>query len=345
MIEQTVLIKAPILDVFDYLIDVQNFGRWAPYFIDAAVTEVDDDGWPCRYRARLGMTVETSYETDVDVADVQRGRWITYRSVVPPQIATYSLQPSSAGTLLTASHNPWTVPGTDFLRPALDAAMLAYLQQCLSNLKMLVEGRPASHAPVVFLSYRRDGDSYVVGRVVERLAHEFGDRSVFRDISSISVGGAWRNAIDDAVTGCAATIIMVNQDWREVLDRRETTGEGDVLREEVVAALSSGNAVLPVALRGVDVERQVKDLPADLSGLAGLQWQPLRDDPDFESDMERIVESVWTAIRLRGPAVRLVGEAPETRPQMSDPTSSLWSAGASALLNQWRELLIPPAGR
>src|SRR3954452_22420602 len=113
MIEQSVVIHRPLLDVFDYLMDVERLCEWTPYYLHTEVIDEDRLGWPTRFKVRVGVAWELSYVTEVWIDDVQRGRSTSYRAVEPPQFATYTVEPTSSGTILTARHTPWALLGVD----------------------------------------------------------------------------------------------------------------------------------------------------------------------------------------------------------------------------------------
>src|SRR5262245_47548060 len=49
----------------------------------------------------------------------------------------------------------------------------------------------------IFISYRRDDNPYVAGRVYDGLAERFGPENVFKDVDSMSIGVDFRAAIED----------------------------------------------------------------------------------------------------------------------------------------------------
>jgi hypothetical protein len=56
MIEQMVILRRPILDVFDYLMDFESFGGGPPQFLETTIIRKDNRDWPSRFRAQVGFT-------------------------------------------------------------------------------------------------------------------------------------------------------------------------------------------------------------------------------------------------------------------------------------------------
>ena len=149
----------------------------------------DHNCWPILFEARVGLSWDLAIESNVSVSNVQRGKSITFRSEEPPQVATYMVEPTLSGTILTARHSPWPILGMSLLQGPVNIFAADYLNQALSNVKQTLEARPPTSRPVVFLSYRRLRTAeYIAGRVVEVVSKEFGDGAIFRDLATISGG-------------------------------------------------------------------------------------------------------------------------------------------------------------
>ena len=127
------MIQRPPFDVFDYLMDVERFWEWAPYFVDTRAVDWDANDWPTVFEARVGLSWDLSIRSQVSVSNVQRGKSITYRSEEPPQVATYMVEPTLSGTILTARHSPWPILGISMLQSAINIFAADYLRQALST--------------------------------------------------------------------------------------------------------------------------------------------------------------------------------------------------------------------
>lgn len=226
---------------------------------------------------------------------------MSYRSEDPPQTATYNLVPSADGTVVTARHSPWQIPGTEFFQVGLDAFYLRYLNDVMLSMKRHIESQPPSTVPTVFLSYRRSAAGYVAGRLVESLTQEFGPNSVFQDRLSIDAGQDAQERVELEIERCVASIVLIHPGWIDELEARERDGVRDWVREEVQRALGLGKPVMPVFLSDVKEDEIRGRLPSDLSKLNDFQWQRLGRDPEFPGDIDRIVRSVWASVRLEEP--------------------------------------------
>jgi hypothetical protein len=348
MIEQSVVIQRPLFDVFDYLMDVDRFWEWAPYFLNTHVVNTDENDWPTLFKARVGLSWDLSIMSKVWISNVQRGKSITFRSEEPPQVATYTVEPTLSGTILTARHNPWPIFGMSSLQAPINLFMADYLNQALSNVKQTLEARPPTSRPIVFLSYRQQSKAeYSAGRIVDALSREFGDGSIFRDLATISAGQDANKAIEQGLQGCSAVIVLIHDQWLEAFKEKR---ERDYVLSEIKAAIAAEKAVIPVTLKGVSIEevqqqlrqdQELKEILKEISApLSEKQWQQLRDDPDFTSDIRRIIQSIWAAVIKGGKWERVIkggrsqdSKTPRPDPALSEPS---W---AQASEPSWAQLL------
>ena len=89
--------------------------------------------------------------------------------------------------------------------------------------------------------------------------------------------------------------------WFQILEKRKRENEGrrDWVVVELQKALASREvAVLPVVVEGTfagakSLEEELKLIPGEIEGLRALQIHRLRPDPDFKSDMDRLIMAVW----------------------------------------------------
>jgi hypothetical protein len=353
MIEQSVVIQRPLFDVFDYLMDVERFWEWAPYFLSTQVLGTDENGWPTLFKARFGLSWELSVESKVSISNVQRGKSITFRAEEPPQVATYMVEPALSGTILTARHSPWPIFGISWFQGPINIFAADYLNQALSNVKQTLEARPPTSRPVVFLSYRRQQSAaeYSAGRIVDVLSKEFGDGSIFRDLATISAGQDADEAIRHGLQGCSAVIVLIHRQWLEAFKEKREKKERDYVLSEIKAAIDGDKATIPVALKGVDIEKVQRQLREDrglektIGRLCNKQWQQLRDDPDFTSDMRRIIESIWAAVIkggkweevIEGGRARTTSQDSKTSRPGPEPSQPSWAQLLSRIVEGWAQ--------
>ena len=152
----------------------------------------------------------------------------------------------------------------------------------------------------IFISYRRaeDSKSYLVGTIHERLAKVFGEKEVFRDIYNIAGGADWRAVLGREINSCKVMLVIIGPDWASLEDangQKRLFDEEDVTRWEVQTGLErsqEGKAtVIPVLVLGARVPK-ADELPDVLRPLLEKHGVPLRNFPDFDRDMEKLVRDI-----------------------------------------------------
>jgi hypothetical protein len=182
----------------------------------------------------------------------------------------------------------------------------------LEGLKGRLEGRAIEFQPKVFFSYRRSDARYVGGRIFDALTAEFGPGTVFRDSSSLLAGGDWNDDINRAIRRSKVVVVHIGDNWeRDLLTRMDTS---DGLRDELETALSEGDhiRIVPVITSNrasFNYQERMAEIAATLEGMSGqaphirekftskLQALYLREDPDFNQDLERLMRAVWVKFR------------------------------------------------
>jgi Polyketide cyclase / dehydrase and lipid transport/TIR domain len=304
----SIMIERPIMEVFDYVRDPNRMPEWVPAY--SAVMVPDDFDWKDPENCSFGIAIGIDpwrIRDQVTCFDMVAGRSISFRNhTIFPQMATYTFEPTSRGTIVTATHIPWGLgvlvfkPFMGFLRPWVEDMIKQGLTQLKQRLESLRFVRPKRR---IFFSYRREIDKYEGGRVCEAMEREFGEGAIFRDVDSIR-SGSWESRIETALKSCSVFVAFIGPRWFEVLEKRRSLGRKDFVLEEIRMALGLEEEnklkVLPLlvqdALReGTTLEEELTAFP-EISALAKQQFYRLRPDPDFRSDMERVVISIWETI-------------------------------------------------
>ncbi|HEX6817190.1 MAG TPA: toll/interleukin-1 receptor domain-containing protein [Ktedonobacterales bacterium] len=145
----------------------------------------------------------------------------------------------------------------------------------------------------IFISYRRE-QSAVCARLAERLAVRFGRdavvRDVFRGLQSIPSGSGLEQFLSTALAQCAVQLVLIGPRWAQVADengRARLDNPTDVVRLEIEMALQRSMVVIPLVVGGGTMP-VAEELPPALHELASRNGMPLRDDPDFAGDVERV---------------------------------------------------------
>jgi hypothetical protein len=142
----------------------------------------------------------------------------------------------------------------------------------------------------IFISYRRDGSSDIVGRLRDHLAPEFGEENIFVDVYSIELGADFRQVIRQSLQEIDAVILVIGPTFNP----KRLFEPGDSLCMEIEEVLESGTLLLPVLHGGARMVAGAA-LPPSLQRLSDLNAGQLRSDPDFQRDAAALVD------RLRDP--------------------------------------------
>lgn len=141
----------------------------------------------------------------------------------------------------------------------------------------------------VFISYRRDDSQTIVGRIFDYLEKEFGEGNIFRDVDSILAGADFPTVVKGALESSDAILVIIGQKWLSPKNRKRLHDPDDFLRIEIETALVLPDKLLiPVLVNGAKMPLNDK-LPQSLHSLTVKNASPVRDDPDFRRDMERLI--------------------------------------------------------
>jgi hypothetical protein len=147
----------------------------------------------------------------------------------------------------------------------------------------------------IFISYRRSDSKIFTGRILDRLTQAFGGRSIFRDIEDISAGKDFRQVLKDAVNESDVMLVMIGPQWASITDasgNKRLFDEQDFVRFEVESALKKSNmTVIPVLLLNTTMPT-AEELPGELKELLYRNAGVIRDDPDFSTDLQRLISQI-----------------------------------------------------
>jgi hypothetical protein len=149
----------------------------------------------------------------------------------------------------------------------------------------------------IFISYRRDDSADVAGRIYDHLVTPIGPFSedeIFKDVDSIPLGINFKTFLEEKVQACSITLVVIGPDWLTIENQkgqRRIDDPTDYVRIEVEAALKRNIPVIPLLVRGATMASE-RDMPSTLAELAYRNGIAIRRDPDFRSDMARLVKSI-----------------------------------------------------
>jgi len=143
----------------------------------------------------------------------------------------------------------------------------------------------------IFISYRRQDSPDVTGRIYDRLVNHFGQERIFRDVDSVPLGVDFRRYLDEKVGRCEILLAVIGNHWLAVRDGgtgRRIDDQGDFVRIEIESALRRGIPVIPILVNGATMPKE-GDLPPALRELTYRNGLPIRPDPDFHKDVDRLI--------------------------------------------------------
>jgi photosystem II stability/assembly factor-like uncharacterized protein len=185
----------------------------------------------------------------------------------------------------------------------------------------------------VFISYRRTDSAAATGRIYDRLVATLGREAIFKDVDNIAPGVNFATHVEETLRQCAVLLVIIGPHW---LDAGASAGSKggllenpqDWVRLEVETAVKLGLTLMPILVEGGTVPK-AEELPASLQVLGMTNAVPVRNDPDFTHDMERVLAGVRRAL-LQPPApARNLHLPVATRPTRR---GALWIAVVAAVL-------------
>lgn len=146
----------------------------------------------------------------------------------------------------------------------------------------------------IFLSYRRSDSADVTGRIYDRLIGKFGKEPIFKDVDSIPLGLDFKEYLDQKVGECDVLLAIIGDHWLDASDssgNKRLEDPNDFVRIEIESALERGVPVIPLLVRGANMPDE-SSLPPGLRKLVYRNGIPIRPDPDFHRDMDRLISAL-----------------------------------------------------
>ncbi|HMB29493.1 MAG TPA: toll/interleukin-1 receptor domain-containing protein [Blastocatellia bacterium] len=149
-------------------------------------------------------------------------------------------------------------------------------------------------APTIFISYRRQDSGDATGRIYDRLVQHYGREAIFKDVDSIPLGADFRGALDKAVGQCNLLLAVIGRQWLSSQNEsgaRRLDDSRDFVRIEIESAMRRDIPVIPLLVQGAGMPGE-NDLPQSLQALVFRNAIPIRPDPDFHHDIDRLIKGV-----------------------------------------------------
>lgn len=134
----------------------------------------------------------------------------------------------------------------------------------------------------------------MVGRIHERLVAAYGEKNVFLDVVSMPLGSDFREMIKSSITLCEVVLVVIGADWSP----ERLNQPGDFVLAEIESALQLDRLVIPI-LDGATPMPGELDLPPEIGQLAFRQLARLRPGPDFQHDIERLLDDLTRRVEAR----------------------------------------------
>jgi hypothetical protein len=147
----------------------------------------------------------------------------------------------------------------------------------------------------IFISYRRADSRKDAGRIYDRLIDAFGKDNVFKDVDNIPFGKDFRDVLQEAADQCDVQLAIIGQYWLTITNEdgtRRLDNPDDFVRIEVESALQRDDCLLIPVLVDHAAMPEAEALPATLRELAFKNATAVRDDPDFHSDVSKIIREL-----------------------------------------------------
>jgi len=151
----------------------------------------------------------------------------------------------------------------------------------------------------IFVSYRRADSADVAGRIYDRLIAQFGQSEVFKDVDSIPLGVDFKEYLDKIVSSCTVLLVIIGGKWLEATNadgQKRLDDPRDFVRIELEAALTRNIPVIPLLVQGAAMPTE-ESLPPSLRKLIYRNGIPIRPDPDFHRDMDRLISAIESYIK------------------------------------------------
>ncbi len=149
--------------------------------------------------------------------------------------------------------------------------------------------------PRIFISYRRSDSAAASGRIYDRLSVAFSEKSVFKDVDVIPPGANYPSLLNEAIAHCDVLLAIIGLDWLTAVEsngQRRLDNPDDFVRIEIEAALKR-DAVLVIPILVDDATMPATtELPETLRPLYYRNAAIVRNDPDFNRDIARLITTI-----------------------------------------------------
>ena len=144
----------------------------------------------------------------------------------------------------------------------------------------------------ILVCHRREDTADVAGRIFDRLVRRYGGQQILKDLNSIPLGVDCHEFLGRMVGECDVILAVIGPGWAAAEGGRSRLEDPtDFVRIEIESALSRKIPVVPLFVGGASMPSE-DDVPESIRSLVYRIGVSVRPDPDFHSDMDRVVEAL-----------------------------------------------------
>lgn len=193
--------------------------------------------------------------------------------------------------------------GEKILRSLTSKQLIRYIlfgSLCITEAGIIWGRRLAIKPKVkIFISYRRDDSRDITERIYDTLASAFGHDIIFKDLDhKIPPGVDFAQYLQDTVKTSSLVLAILGSNWlvQRVPENLPRLYEpNDFVRLELEHAFQNGLQIIPILAAGASMPSS-ESLPVSLRPLSTLQAVEVRRDPDFHTDMDRVIASIRNCV-------------------------------------------------
>ena len=152
---------------------------------------------------------------------------------------------------------------------------------------------------LIFVSYRRGDSQSWTDRLADDLKMHFGKKALFQDVEAIPPGVDFRQHLQTQLQNCQVVLVVIGPDWVAAMDEqgnRRLDQEQDWVRLEIEIALQRKIVLIPLLVDNAKMPSQ-NELPKSIKEFAFQNSLPIRRNPDFRNDMNRLIRSLEEIVK------------------------------------------------
>jgi formylglycine-generating enzyme required for sulfatase activity len=147
----------------------------------------------------------------------------------------------------------------------------------------------------IFISYRRSDSQANTDRIYASLVKAFGRKAIFKDVDDIPPGVDFPSYLQNKVQDAKIVLIIIGKQWASASyedGSLRLNDPEDFVRVEVELALKMRAAwVIPILVNNASMPNP-NQLPESIRAISRLNAMQVRNDPDFENDIKRLIRKL-----------------------------------------------------